>query len=100
MIIFPEREAAAERAFVSREDRAFHERAGRMRNLGIWAAQQLKLDHAEAREYSEALAEMTAVFPDDAAIVEKVEVDLSRAGITVSSEAISALAQRLASQGR
>jgi hypothetical protein len=83
MISFPEREAAAERAFVSQEDRAFHERAGRMRNLGIWAAQQLELYYADAKQYAEALAEMTAVFPDDARIVEQVELDLSRAGIMV-----------------
>ena len=100
MIIFPEREAAAERAFVSQEDRAFNERAGRMRNLGIWAAQQLELDYADAKQYAEAFAEMTAVFPDDARIVEKVELDLSRASIKVSSGAISALAKRLASQRR
>ena len=100
MIIFPDREAAAERAFVSQEDRAFHERAGRMRNLGVWAAQQLELDQAEARQYSDSLAEMTAVLPDDGDIIEKVELDLSRAGITVSNEAISKLAQQLASQRR
>lgn len=95
MVIYPDREAAAEAAFVRQESQAFDARARRIRKLGLWAAEHLKLRPQDAENYADSLVQMTAILSSDEDIIGKVELDLANAGIAVSSEDIRRLAGRL-----
>ncbi|WP_423142342.1 DUF1476 domain-containing protein [Parablastomonas sp. CN1-191] len=81
MTDFRDRERAEEAKFAHDEDMAFRIHARRNRLLGMWAAERMGLNAAEADAYAKSVVQADFEESGDEDVVRKLLGDLTMAGI-------------------
>ncbi len=95
MTTFEERERAFENKFSHEQEMLFKIQVRRARLLGLWAAEQMKFDEAEATAYARAIvdADFEEAGPSD--IVRRVCSDLESHGVDISRHRVEKEAELL-----
>ncbi|WP_108663288.1 DUF1476 domain-containing protein [Acuticoccus kandeliae] len=88
MTQFEDRERAFEARFAHDEELRFKSIARRNKLLGVWAAQQLGREGADAEAYAKDVIRADFDEPGDEDVFRKVYGDLSAAGISITEEAV------------
>jgi hypothetical protein len=83
-----DREKAAERNFVNRQELAFKIKARRNLLLGLWAAGHMGLTGDGAQRYAQTVVDAELTGHDDSVLVKKVFDDLVAAGAPLTEGAI------------
>jgi hypothetical protein len=91
---FDEREKAIEAKFEHDEEMAFKVRSRRRKLLGLWAAERLGLNGAEAEAYADGLAVMGLHRGGDAEEVEHIARDFAAKGVALDVTRIKLEAER------
>jgi hypothetical protein len=81
MTDFRDRERAEEAKFAHAEDMAFRVHARRNRLLGMWAAERMGLNQAEAEAYAKSVVQADFEESGDEDVVRKLLGDLTMAGV-------------------
>jgi hypothetical protein len=81
MTDFRDRERAEEAKFAHDEDMAFRVHARRNRLLGMWAAERMGLNAAEAEAYAKSVVQADFEEAGDEDVVRKLLGDLTMAGV-------------------
>lgn len=81
MTDFRDRERAEEAKFAHDEDMAFRVHARRNRLLGMWAAERMGLNQAEAEAYAKSVVQADFEESGDEDVVRKLLGDLTMAGV-------------------
>ncbi|MBN67398.1 MAG: hypothetical protein CMM94_07535 [Rickettsiales bacterium] len=95
MSSFDEREKAFENKYARDEELQFKVIARRNKLLGLWAAEQLGKDDADAEAYAKEVVVADFDEPGDDDVKRKVLADLQAAGIEISGEEVRAEMNRL-----
>ena len=95
MSSFDEREKAFENKYARDEELQFKVIARRNKLLGLWAADQLGKDDADAEAYAKEVVVADFDEPGDDDVKRKVLADLQAAGIEISGEEVRAEMNRL-----
>ena len=95
MSSFDEREKAFENKYARDEELQFKVIARRNKLLGLWAAEQLGKDGADAEAYAKEVVVADFDEPGDDDVKRKVLADLEAAGIEISGEEVRAQMNRL-----
>lgn len=95
MSSFDEREKAFENKYARDEELQFKVIARRNKLLGLWAAEQLGKDDADAEAYAKEVVVADFDEPGDDDVKRKVVADLQAAGIEISGEEVRAEMNRL-----
>jgi hypothetical protein len=85
---FEEREEAFERRFAADEALSFKARARRNKLLGLWGAELIGKQQAEAEAYANAIVTAQVERADDAALFETLRADFNSAGVEISDHRI------------
>jgi hypothetical protein len=95
MTTFEERERAFENKFSHEQEVLFKIQVRRARLLGLWAAEQMKFNEAEATAYARAIvdADFEEAGPSD--IVRRVCSDLESHGVDISRHRVEKEAELL-----
>ena len=95
MTTFEERERAFENKFSHEQEMLFKIQVRRARLLGLWAAEQMKFNEAEATAYARAIvdADFEEAGPSD--IVPRVRSDLESHGVDISRHRVEKEAELL-----
>ena len=88
MVEFNEREKAFEAKFKLDEELRFKAAARRNRLLGVWAAEQMGLNEAEAEAYAKEVVKSDFEKPGDDDVLEKVLADLEGKGVETSGRLV------------
>ena len=88
MVEFNEREKAFEAKFKLDEELRFKAAARRNRLLGVWAAEQMGLNEAEAVAYAKEVVKSDFEKPGDEDVLEKVLADLEGKGVETSAQLV------------
>lgn len=88
MTDFRDRERAEEAKFAHDEDMAFRVHARRNRLLGMWAAQRMDLNPAEAEAYAKAVVQADFEEGGDEDVVRKLLGDMTAAGVDIDEAKI------------
>jgi hypothetical protein len=81
MTDFRDRERAEEAKFAHDEDMSFRVHARRNRLLGMWAAERMGLNQAEAEAYAKSVVQADFEESGDEDVVRKLLGDLTMAGV-------------------
>lgn len=81
MTTFDDRERAYETKFARDEDMMFRVHARRNKLVGLWIAEALKLNPAEAETYAKSVVQADFEQAGDADVIRKVIADLTAGGI-------------------
>jgi hypothetical protein len=73
--------------FVHTQDLAFRVRCRRNKNLALWVAAQLELNE-RASDYAKTLVAFALSEPDDEALIQRIQEDLSCEGLPIPEAAI------------
>ncbi len=95
MSTFEKRERAEEARFKHDQEFRFKAVARRNKLLGLWVAEQLGLDPAEADAYAMQVVEADFERPGDSDVVEKVMNDLKAKGLDVGEPRVRKEMERL-----
>ena len=88
MVEFNEREKAFEAKFKLDEELRFKAAARRNRLLGVWAAEKMGLNEAEADAYAKEVVKSDFEKPGDDDVLEKVLADLEGKGVETSAQLV------------
>jgi hypothetical protein len=88
MTQFKDREKAFETKFQKDQELQFKVTARRNKMLGLWAAEQIGLDGADAEAYAKEVVVADFDEPGDDDVVQKVLGDLQGKGVDVSERAV------------
>jgi hypothetical protein len=88
MTTFDERERAFEAQFARDQEMQFKIHARRNKLIGEWAAQQMRLNPAEAEAYARAIVHTDFETAGERDVVKKLLGDLTAAGIEIDEAAI------------
>ncbi len=95
MTTFDNRRRAAEKKFEHDEELRFKASARRNKLLGLWAAEKLGLDGAEADSYAKEVVIADFERPGDEDVLEKVLEDFQTKGVAVDGHKIRVEMDRL-----
>ncbi len=84
MTSFQDRERAEEAKFALDADTQFRIQARRNRLVGEWAAERMKLSHAETEAYAKAVVQADFEEAGDEDVIRKLLGDLTAAGVDTS----------------
>lgn len=90
MTTFDDRERAEEARFARDEEMQFRITARRNRLLGVWAAEQMKLDPAETEAYAKSVVQADFEEAGDEDVIRKLLGDLVGAGVDVTEADVRA----------
>jgi hypothetical protein len=88
MASFDDREKAFENKFKLDEELRFRATARRNKLLGMWAADLMGMNAAEAAEYAKAVVKSDFERPGDEDVLEKVHGDLQAKGLDTSEHIV------------
>ena len=88
MTTFDNRQRDAEKKFEHEEELRFKSNARRNKLLGLWAAEKLGLDGAEADAYAKEVVISDFDRPGDDDVLEKVLKDLTDKGLDISAHRV------------
>jgi hypothetical protein len=88
MSTFDKREEAYENKFAHDDELQFKALARAHKLLGLWAAEKMGKTGAAAEEYANGLVASGFVAPIAAGVVERIQKDLSKAGVVQSDHQI------------
>ncbi len=84
MTVFDDRQKAFETKFQLDEEKLFKLNARAVKIFGLWAAQQLQLDGADAEAYAQQVIDADFEEAGNADVLKKVHADFTGKGIEVS----------------
>ncbi|MFC3212847.1 MULTISPECIES: DUF1476 domain-containing protein [Novosphingobium] len=88
MTSFQDRERAEEAKFALDADTQFRIQARRNRLVGEWAAERMKLSHAETEAYAKAVVQADFEEAGDEDVIRKLLGDLTAAGVDTSESEV------------